>query len=343
MTATTTQALDHIDQSLLSEVQKRFPFEHRPFEILGERLGIAEHECLMRVSRLKAQQMIRRISARFDAAALGYGVTLVAMRVDPERIDAVAEIVNRHPGVSQSESRSDAFNFWCTLAVPPGDALERVVAALCRLANVDGALLLPIERLYKADDVSDADMPEEVPWSSDMLPGTARLPLSTQDIQLIRLFQEDLPIMELPFAVWAELAETTEDALFAWAKRMEHVGYIQRFAAIVPPRAAAPRVDVLWRAPASDLDTLGEAMARFHEVSCCARRPMYTNWPYGLFTRLRAEHATACLEMIERITARVGPLSHKLLFRVKAYTQRRIVYFTPELDHWWSEAGKDNI
>src|SRR3989338_4537041 len=123
---TATQTFDDVDKALLTEVQKRFPVDHRPFQILGEKLGISEQECLARVARLKETRVIRQLSAIFDTRALGYQGTLAAMRVDAARVDEAAEVVNRHPGVSHNYRRNDPFNIWFTIAVPPSDSLEQV-------------------------------------------------------------------------------------------------------------------------------------------------------------------------------------------------------------------------
>ena len=56
---TTTQTFDDTDKALLTELQKRFPIDHRPFQVLGEKLGLSEQDCLERITRLKANQVIR--------------------------------------------------------------------------------------------------------------------------------------------------------------------------------------------------------------------------------------------------------------------------------------------
>src|SRR3989338_10788883 len=106
-------------------------------------------------------------------------------------------------------------------------------------------------------------------------------PLSEQDIRLIRVMQEDLPMLEIPFAVWVDQAETTEETLFAWAANMENLGYMRRFAAILHHRKAgfAANAMVVWQVSAEQVDYVGEQMALFREVSHCYRRPVYPDWP----------------------------------------------------------------
>jgi DNA-binding Lrp family transcriptional regulator len=350
MATTATQTFDEVDKALLTEVQKSFPIDHRPFHVLGEKLGISEQACLERIGRLKATQVIRQLSAIFDTRALGYQSTLAAMKVDPSRVDEAAEVVNQHPGVSHNYKRNDPFNIWFTIAVPPGDSLEHTVNILHTLAKAEETIILPTLRLYKIGVKLDLtgqeaalESPEDIYDEKRRM--AAKPPLTPQDIRFIRILQEDLPLLEIPFAVWAEQAESTEEELFAWAKKMEHLGYMRRFAAILHHRNAGFKANamVVWEVPQEQVDAVGEQMALFREVSHCYRRPVYPNWPYPLFTMIHAETYSGCMDIVKRIEERVGQFPHKNLFSTKEYKKIRVKYFTPELDQWWQDVGSKVI
>ena len=343
---TATQTFDDVDKALLTEVQKQFPIDHRPFQLLGEKLGISEQQCLERVGRLKATKVIRQLSAIFDTRSLGYQSTLAAIKVAPERADEAAEVINQHPGVSHNYKRNDPFNLWFTVAVPPSDSLEQVIKILHTLAKAEETIILPTLRLYKIGVKLDLTGQESPLESQEEIYNEQRRmapkpPLSEQDIRLIRILQEDLPMLEMPYVVWAEQAEVTEEELFAWAKKMEHLGYMRRFAGILHHRNAGflANAMVVWQVPAEQVDAVGEEMARFREVSHCYRRPVYPSWPYPLFTMIHAETYTACMEVVRRIEERVGQFPHKSLFSTKEYKKTRVKYFTPALETWWSEVG----
>ena len=346
MTSTTTQTFDEIDKALLTEIQKQFPVEHRPFQSLGQRLGITEQACLERIGRLKTTKVIRQLSAIFDTRALGYQSTLAAMRVDPSHVDEAAEVVNQHPGVSHNYKRNDPFNIWFTVAVPPQESLEQVVKILHTLAKAEETIILPTLRLYKIGvklDLTGQEAPLENAEDiyDEKRRNAQKPPLTPQDIRFIRVMQEDLPLMELPYAVWAEQAESTEEELFAWAKRMEHLGYMRRFAAILHHRNAGFKANamVVWQVPQEQVDAAGEQMALFREVSHCYRRPVYPSWPYPLFTMIHAETHSACMDIVKRIEEKAGQFPHKNLFSTKEYKKIRVKYFTPELDEWWKNIG----
>jgi DNA-binding Lrp family transcriptional regulator len=232
------------------------------------------------------------------------------------------------------------------VAVPPSDSLEQVVQILHTLARADETIILPTLRLYKIGvklDLTGQEAPlessEEIYSEAKRM--SAKPPLTEQDIRLIRIMQEDLPMLELPYGVWAEQAEMTEDELFAWSRNMEHLGYLRRFAAILHHRNAGFKANamVVWQVPEEQVDACGEQMALFREVSHCYRRPVYPNWPYPLFTMIHAETHTACMDVVKRIEDRIGQFPHKSLFSTKEYKKVRVKYFTPELDTWWREVG----
>jgi DNA-binding Lrp family transcriptional regulator len=342
--------LDSVDRTLLTEVQARFPIEHRPFASLGKQLGISEQECLERVGRLKRDKVIRQLSAIFDTRSLGYQSTLAAMKVDPERVDQAAEIVNQHPGVSHNYKRNDPFNIWFTVAVPPTDSLEQTVNILHTLAQAQETIILPTLRLYKIGVKFDLtgkapalESDEEI--YNEQRRFAPRPPLSQRDLELIRILQEDLPMLEMPYAVWAEQASASEEELFAWAGQMQQLGYMRRFAAILYHRNAGflANAMVVWQVPEDQVDTVGEQMAQFRQVSHCYRRPVYPNWPYPLFAMVHAPTHSACMEVVARIEERVGHFPHKNLFSTKEYKKTRVKYFTPELDEWWGNVASQHV
>jgi len=342
--------IDPIDRALLTEIQAQFPVEHRPYATLGQKLSISEQEVLSRVGRLKQNKLIRQLSAIFDTRSLGYQSTLVAMKVDPDHVDEAAEIVNQHPGVSHNYKRNDPFNMWFTIAVPPTDSLEQTVNILHTLTKAEETIVLPTLRLYKIGVKLDLtgrqpSLESEEEIYDEKRRNSPKPPLSPRDIALIRVMQEDLPLLEMPFAVWAEQAEVAEEELFAWASKMQRLGYMRRFAAILYHRNAGflANAMVVWQIPEEQVDVVGEQMARFREVSHCYRRPVYPSWPYPLFTMIHAPTYSGCMDVVRRIEERVGQFPHKSLFSTKEYKKTRVRYFTPELDEWWVNVASQHL
>ncbi len=336
--------LGDADRELLNAVQWDFPLEPRPYAVLAERLGTDEAEVRTRISRVKQLGVLRQLSAIFDTRALGYGSSLVAAKIDPDRIDEAAAVISAHPGVSHNYKRNHAYNLWYTIAVPPGDSLDDHIEVL---HHASGALVtrkLPTLKLYKigvkldmtgqtpADaraDVLEHERPErrehmEAPELSDL------------EIAAIRISQEDLPLVERPFAAEAERIGTDEETLLAMLRSFKERKLMRRFAAVMNHRSAGYKANAMgvWAVPDEELDEMGPRMAGFAFVSHCYKRPTYDDWPYSVFTMVHGHNGRDCEQTIAAIQAETGVDDYALLWSVKEYKKTRVRYFTDEWDDW---------
>src|SRR4030042_483728 len=98
-------ALDFTDEALLLRLQVGFPLHPRPFRMLGDALGISEQQTMERIQQLKREGYIRAIRASFDVQRMGAASTLVAARVEPEQVEAVADELSRHPEITHNYER----------------------------------------------------------------------------------------------------------------------------------------------------------------------------------------------------------------------------------------------
>src|SRR5689334_19526205 len=138
-----------LDADLLNAVQWSFPLTATPYADLATRLGRSEDDVLAALRAAKDAGVLRQLSAIFDTRALGYSSALVAAKVDPDRIDDAAAVINQHPGVSHNYKRNHAYNLWYTLAVPPGESLAEHIDVLHRESGALITRTLPTLRLYK--------------------------------------------------------------------------------------------------------------------------------------------------------------------------------------------------
>ncbi|MCS5668816.1 MAG: Lrp/AsnC family transcriptional regulator, partial [Dehalococcoidia bacterium] len=58
--------MDLTDRKLLNVIQSHFPLVDRPYQDLGEELGIGEQEVIDRLADLKRKNVLRQLSAIFD-------------------------------------------------------------------------------------------------------------------------------------------------------------------------------------------------------------------------------------------------------------------------------------
>jgi DNA-binding Lrp family transcriptional regulator len=348
MTARTDQAeLDDIDRELLNAVQWDFPLEARPYAVLGERLGISEPEVRERIAKVKADGVLRQLSAIFDTRALGYTSALVAAKVDPEHVDEAAEIISRHPGVSHNYKRNHAYNLWYTIAVPPGTSIDEHIDVLHRESGSLLTRTLPTLKLYKigvkldmtgktAANAKTEVLEHERPERKAEMPAPD---LSDLELAVIRLVQDDLPNVERPFAEQAEQLGVSEDVVLDTIRSLKQRKLMRRFAAVMNHRNAGFKANAMgvWAVPDEQLEKIGPQMATFSAVSHCYRRPTYDDWPYSVFTMVHGKSARECEATIEAIRDETGVDEYCLLWSIKEYKKIRLRYFGPEWEDWEKE------
>ena len=342
--------MDDLDKRLLNVIQADFPLVSRPFQDLGMPLRLSEAEVIDRVVALKQQRIIRQISAIFDTRSLGYRSSLVAMRVQPERLDAAAAVVNSHAGVSHNYKRNHAFNLWFTLAVPPTSDFEWTVQHLHAMAGADSTRILPTLRLFKIgmqldmEGKSGAERVEsrEAGYSETRRPSAGRDGLRLNDIAAIRELQEDIPLVPDPYRPMAERMGVSEAGLFEVAAHLSAQGYLRRMAAVLHHREAGFRANAMgvWVVPPGRAEEVGQIMRSFKGVSHCYLRPTYPDWPYSIFTMVHWQKARDCQEIISAISQASGITEYALLYSTKEYKKIRLKYFTPELDEWEARARR---
>ena len=141
--------LTTFDKALLNLLQGDIPICSHPFAEMANRLGTDEDTVLNRLRELKAAGFLRRIGTFFDSNRLGYHGTLVALKVKPSAICAVAEAVNRYPGATHNYEREGVYNLWFTLLTPNAEYESIVLAEIRSLNGVEDMLRLKAKKKYK--------------------------------------------------------------------------------------------------------------------------------------------------------------------------------------------------
>ncbi len=326
--------MDSTNRIILDRVQRSFPIVPEPYRALAEGLDIPEEEVRERIRLLKEQKAIRQISAIFNTGALGYRSSLVAMAVPENDLEQAVEAVNAYPGVSHNYLRPGNFNLWFTIAAPPGQSLEAVVARIAQDAGGWPALVLPAVKKYKLAVV--LDVLEEGDW--DHAEGKSDLPLTEsstrfrpapENIRVVKCIQEDLPLTERPFALWAEHLEMGESELLQTVSEWTGVGAIRRFAAILNHRQVGFHANgmVVWSCPADRIDSLGNILASYSEVSHCYNRPAYPEWPFNLYAMIHGRSPEECESIAGKLAQAIGLNNYRILFSTKEFKKIRLKLF----------------
>jgi DNA-binding Lrp family transcriptional regulator len=326
------QQLDEMDKKLLNDIQWVFPLADRPYQEIGKNYGITEEEVMRRIKSMKKFGLIRQINAIFDTRRLGYKSALIAFAVKPDKLDAVAEKINEHPGVSHNYERNHEYNMWFTLAVPPETDMKD---DLDKMASLDGVVkyrLLPTLKMYKIGvklDMVNDDAQKPKPTDEVKELNSERLEITDRDKDFIRELQKDLQVIPEPFRPLADNLGITTAELYARAKQYEEVGLMRRFAAILRHRDAGFVANgmVVWNVPEDRVDDVGLKLAAFPQVSHCYRRPVYPDWQYNVFSMVHARSLEAAEKMAVEMSEMIGIKDYRILFSSREFKKERVKYF----------------
>ena len=332
--------MDLIDRKLLNIIQSAFPLTEEPYREIGERLVIGEPEVLERLRLLREQNVVRQISAIFDTRRLGYRTSLVAFAYDRNKLHKGALNINRHPGVSHNYAREGSFyNLWFTLAVPPGDSIDKTVERMALETGASSCRIMPTIKFFKIG--VNFDMVEEKGaayqyYSPDGYQRDQKLkdwnkpvPLSDFDIQVIRELQEDLPMVSRPFGDMAVRLGLTLQELFDMAGEFEERGIMRRFSAVLHHRKAGFKDNgmAVWKVPPERSEEVGLKMAAHPAVTHCYERPTFPDWPYTHFTMIHATSRNGCETVAEEIQQSTGIDEYMVLYSTREYKKTRVKYF----------------
>jgi DNA-binding Lrp family transcriptional regulator len=141
--------MDEIDKKILNILQKEFPLEERPFQIVAGKCGIREDETISRVLKMKEEGIIRRIGAVFDGNKLGRVSTLCAARVPEEQIDNFVQIVNANKDVTHNYRRDNEYNIWFTVSAATTKELKAFLKELKEKTGVTDILDMRAMNTFK--------------------------------------------------------------------------------------------------------------------------------------------------------------------------------------------------
>ncbi len=323
--------LDLLDRRLLNALQGDFLLAEEPFAAIASDLGSTEAEVLARARRLREAGIIRHLSAIFDAYRLGYRTALVACAVEPKSLDEAAAVISAHPGVSHNYAREHTFNLWFVLAAPANEDYEAGVAALLSRAGVGVYHVLPAKRLFK------------IAVEYDMVGGTTsarprnrhrreRRPLTAEEKAIVRLLQEDLPLISRPFAPAASALGMTERELLTRLDAMRAEGLMRRFAAVLRHQEAGFESNgmVCWRVSDDRAEAIGDLLAADPRVSHCYWRPTFPDWPYAIFSMVHCQERAEVELVAQELATRTGVTDYAILFSAREYKKERVRYFVEE-------------
>ncbi len=163
--------------------------------------------------------------------------------------------------------------------------------------------------------------------------GNAKVKMGEQDRKLIRLLQEELPLVSNPYEELGRRVGLSESEVLRRVAAWVDSGVIRRFGATVRHQRVGYSYNsmVVWKVTDPEAaDRAGEIFAGFAEVTHCYRRPQFEGWPYTLYTMVHSTSEQGIGQTLEKMKQASGLREHRGLVSEKEWKKTSMKYFSEQ-------------
>ncbi len=152
---------------------------------------------------------------------------------------------------------------------------------------------------------------------------------STEDTQLIRQIQGDLPLSLTPFYAVARRLGWEEEEVLKRVRSFIRRRWVRRLGAILRHQKAGYHGNamVVWRVPEDQIPRVARTMIAFPAVSHCYLRPALPHWPFNLYTMVHGTTARDCRRIAEKISRKTGLKTYRFLFSKREHKKSSMKYY----------------
>ncbi len=322
---------DALQFQLLNDFQRDFPLCPAPFAELASRLGVAEGVVIRELEHLRREGKISRVGPVFAPKRIGAS-TLAAMAVPPEKLEIVAQTVNRFPEVNHNYEREHRFNLWFVVTAGSEGRLQAALGAIEQAAGYP-ILRLPLEQEFHIDLGFCLNGGEKTSRRAPSMAHTYTSPRPLEELErrLVMALQEGLPFFIRPFQVLAQRVGCEEIEVLERIRRWCDEGIIKRFGVVVRHHELGFRANAMLvhDIPDSEVERVGNLLAQAAGVTLCYRRPrVLPDWPYNLFCMIHGQARDEVEARIATLRAEAGlqAYPHETLFSLTRFKQTGAKY-----------------
>jgi len=320
-------------EALLNDWQQRLPLLPQPFEAMGRRYGCSEAVVIEQLAQAVSQGSVSRLGGVFASGSGGAGL-LCALAVPPERLEAVAALVNAVPGVNHNYEREHAYSLWFVITGPSRDWIEQHLVELEQACGLQ-ALRLPMVRPYRINLGFDLRAPGPAPVPAGGPQPTRVRAIAPAQRPLAALLEQGLPLQPRPFAAWAEALGWSESQVLNTLQSWLDEGVLRRLGVIVRHHelGIASNAMCVFDVPDDEVDAHARVLARQPGVTLCYRRERGRGWPFNLFCMIHGRERDAVRAALDaaREAAGLHAFPQAQLFSRRRFKQCGSGYFVDAL------------
>ncbi len=320
------------EKEILTRLQRGIEITSQPFAP-GE---------LKVLQKAQADGLLRRFGGIFDARRLGYGSILCALDVPPEQLEQKAAVIAGHPGVTHCYERRPLHSsqsypvLWFTLAMLHDEFEDGLNKLNSELGTENSELLqLPAVKRFKVDVVFDL----QASARDETLPGRpVKVPcdepfriFSEEEKQLVRAIDQQLPLVDQPFAALAAQLGRSEEAVLCALRGWKEQGVLRRVGAVLYHREAGFKANAMCVWPVGgDVAAAGHRLAARPEVTHCYQRPRLDAFPFDLYAMIHTRSWEQIDVLFRDLSAGCGLTGGELFVSGREFKKSSMKYFREE-------------
>ncbi|WP_199883705.1 siroheme decarboxylase subunit beta [Anaerosinus massiliensis] len=149
------------------------------------------------------------------------------------------------------------------------------------------------------------------------------------DKKIIRVMQDEFPLVSEPYKVLADQIGITQDELIERLKKYKQAGQIRKMGAVLRHREVGYAANALcaWSVPEERLEEIATLMAENSAVSHCYDRNTAPEWPYNVYTMIHGHSREECEKIAGEITQQTNITEKVMLYSVKEWKKTSMRYF----------------
>jgi DNA-binding Lrp family transcriptional regulator len=146
--------------------------------------------------------------------------------------------------------------------------------------------------------------------------------LDPLDEDILRIMQDDIPLVSRPFLVVAERLGVTEQEVMDRVRRMIKAGVVRRFSASIRHRKLGIKANpmIVWKVPDERVEEVGRLFSEFDEVTHCYERAIAPGkWEYNLYTMIHGYDTESVERLAKKLARTAGIKDYMMLYSIKEY------------------------
>ncbi|BCU70558.1 Lrp/AsnC family transcriptional regulator [Stygiolobus caldivivus] len=304
---------------IIMELEYNFPFDERPFRVIGERLGINENDVVNTVKELVDKEVIKRIGMYVSFRAKGMESALIASDIPPENLEKFRKIALGIKDLTHNFIRNHPkYNVWYVLKAENRELLNRKIAELMAEVGCKDYVILyskkSLKLSVKYDVIRGVSYAENQPIH-EKIPTAEELGIQKE---LLRELSYPLPIIERPFQKISEKFNLKESELVELIKELYDKGVIKDYGATINGEKVGITENAMMLINSEDLESSCYNIAsKLREATHVVLRESNTSWDYLCYAMIHARNKEIISEVARKALSITNAKSYMLLFSLE--------------------------